>query len=282
MRTKWLKIPLGILIFALLFAPLGLIYVLTNMEMKQYQEVYVPPVTIKSYGEPLPVFRMDMREFVNVSGTYVSTEQFYMELPRMRNAYSARISVNTGDYIEEGEVIGYTQDGQTEILSTASGVVLEIHMGDYSYFVMENDENIALSCLADKELLRILQRSDLALTDVNGNPVELLEIGRLLTPDGKTQVLLKPQGGTYGLMEEKLKLYTGRTFTNALVISTECLFHLPESPNKWYLRVLDDGGNFVENKEVQVGFSDGEYTCITGIEEGVLVDSGYAAVMGGE
>lgn len=281
MRIRWLKIPIAILFIALLLVPLVLIWALTNMEMQQYEQVYIPTVAIKSYGDPVPVERRDMKEFITISGTYVSVEQFFMELPRMKNAYSARLLVNIGDYIYKDEIIGYSEDGLTEILSTENGVIREIHLGDYSYFSMENDENVALSCLADDKLLTIFNRDTLALSDEKGNAVRILEIDRLINENGQTRVLLKLNDGVYGSSVTGLKLYTGKVYTKALIVPSDCLFRLPENPKQWCVRVLDNDRNAVGNQPVQIGFSDGEYTCVTGIEEGTLIDSGYAKVMGG-
>ena len=82
---KLLHFFAGILFIALLLAPLGAIYAITELEMEQYNDVFVPGVVEKSYGDPLPVVRMDMQEFITVSGTYVSTEEFFMEIKRFRN-----------------------------------------------------------------------------------------------------------------------------------------------------------------------------------------------------
>ena len=70
-------------------------------------------------------------------------------------------------------------------------------------------------------------------------------------------------------------------YTKALVAPSVCLFHLADEPDQWYVREVDESGNIVGNKKVQVGFSDGEYTCITGIPEGTLLDSGYGKFLGG-
>ena len=37
----------------------------------------------------------------------------------------------------------------------------------------------------------------------------------------------------------------------------------------------------VGNAEVKIGFAAEDMVCVTGVEEGVWLDSGYAAIMGG-
>lgn len=276
---KLLHFFAGILFIALLLAPLGAIYAITELEMEQYNDVFVPGVVEKSYGDPLPVVRMDMQEFITVSGTYVSTEEFFMELPTLKNVYTARMLAGYGDYVEVGDIIGYTEDGKTEILSTESGVIKEISLGKYSYILMESVEELGLRCFLKDETLNVMQRDTLALTDTDGNPVELIKIGKFVNESGETEVLIKMPKGRYAVNEKDIKLYTGKVYTKALVVPTGCLFQLPEDPKTWYVRIVDANKNVIGNQAVQIGFSDGEYTCVTGLEEGTLLDSGYARIL---
>ena len=269
-----------LLFLGLLLAPIAGIYFLTELEMQQYSEVYVPPVVQKSYGTPIPVVRMDVREFVALSGTFVSTETFFMELLELNNTYSARFLVEPGDYIEEGMLIGYTENGKKEIRSTATGIIREIHLGSTSYICMDSNEALALRCSVKDELLEILERSNLNLSDKDGQPVELLEIEKTINPFGERYVYLKLPTGVYGGEAKNLLLYTGKVYTKALVVSNKCLFRLPGDEKTWYVRTVDEQGNALENVQVSIGFSDGEFTCITGLEEGELLDSGYAAIHG--
>lgn len=277
---KILHLIVVILFIALLLAPLGAIYAITKLEIAQYSDVLVPAVVEKSYGDPLPVTRMDMREFITVSGTFVSTEEFFMELPMLNNVYTARILAGCGDYVEEGDIIGYTEDGKTEILSTASGVIKEISLGKNSYILMESVEELALRCSLKDEILNVMKRDTLAMTDSDGNPVELIKIEEIVNENGETEVLIKMPNGRYATNVKDIKLYTGKVYTQALVVPTDCLFRLPEESKTWYVRIVDANKNVVGNQAVQIGFSDGEYTCVTGVEEGTLLDSGYARILG--
>ena len=277
---KFLHAIVFLLFLGLLFAPIVGIYFLTELEIQQYSEVYVPPVVQKSYGSPMPVVRMDMREFISVSGDYVSTETFFMELPELKNTYSARFLVETGDYIEEGMLIGYTEDGKKEIRATDAGIVCEIHIGNTSYIRMERNEVLALRCSVKEELINILERNKLSLTDKDGQYVALLEVEKTMNSFGERFVYLKLPSGVYGGEEKDLLLYTGKVYTGALVAPSKCLFRLPGDEKTWYVRTVDEEGNALENVRVSTGFSDGEYTCITGLKEGELLDSGYAAIHG--
>lgn len=272
---------LVILMFlCLLLVPIVGIYTLTELEMQQYSDVYVPAVVQKSYGQPMPVERRDMKEFITLSGTFVSTETFFMELSDLKNTYSARFLVEVGDYIEEGMLLGYTENGKKEIFSTATGIIREIHLGSSSYIRMDSNEALALRCSVKDELLEILERSNLNLTDKDGRPVELLEIEKTMNSFGERFVYLRLPSGVYGGETTDLLLYTGKVYTKALVVSNKCLFRLPGDEKTWYVRTVDEQGNALENVQVSIGFSDGEFTCITGLKEGELLDSGYAAIHG--
>lgn len=277
---RWLQFLAGLLFIGLLLAPLGCIYAITNLEMAQYSEVYVPAVAEKSYGAPMPALRMDMQEFITVSGSFVSAERFYMEIPKLKNTYSARLLVGIGDYIEAETLIGYTEDGTKEVFSTASGIVRDIHLGQSSYMLLESLDRLALRCFVNESVLTVFRRDTLDLTDTNGEPVELIEIGKTANQNGEVCVLLALPDGIYGAEAKGVKLYTGKVYTQALVVPTKCLFHLPEDKETWYVRVVDENRNALGNQAVQVGFSDGDYTCVSGLAEGTLLDSGYARIHG--
>lgn len=278
--SRVLHFLIGLLFFALLLAPMGCIYAITNLEMAQYADEAASPVTEKAYGEVKYVGRMDIPETITVSGTYVSTESLFMELPGMKNQYSPRLLVSVGDYIEEGTLIGYTEDGKKEIVSTAAGIVQELHFGSVSYVQLQNPDKLALKCQVSEKTYKIFQRTSLALTDKNGNAVEVLEMGKQVDYNGQISVLLSLSDGVFGATEEKVLLYTGRVYTQALVVPTNCLFRMENDPNTWYVRVVNENQVPIGNQEVKIGYSNGEYTCITGVEEGTLVDSGYAQIFG--
>lgn len=278
---KIVRITVVLFIIVLLLSPIGMIWYLTKTEMRKYEAVDLPTISQKSYGDALPVIRKDMKEFIFVSGQYVSEDRFFMELPKLKNPYESRILVSVGDYIEEDELIGYSFDGKSEIYSTANGVINSIHLGEYSYIVLENDENLSFVCYADEKLISILSRNTLSLSDEKGNEVTLLRIERVSNEKGERKVFLQVNDGILGKHVNNLKLYTGKVFTDALVVPNNCLYRLPENPKQWYVRTIDANGNVIGDQQVQVGFSDGQYTCITGLSEGTLLDSGYAMIMGG-
>ena len=145
---------------------------------------------------------------------------------------------------------------------------------------MESNEAIALQCSVNDELLKVFERTGLSLTDKDGRAVELLKIEKTFNNLGERYVYLKLPTGVYGGEVKNLLLHTGKVYTKALVVPNKCLFRLPGDEKTWYVRTVDQEGNALENVQVSVGFSDGEFTCVTGLAEGVLLDSGYATIHG--
>lgn len=275
-RVAW-----ALLFCVLLLLPLGLIYFVTQAEMRRYAVADVPSVTLRSYGAPSQVVRRDVAEYVVVSGQYISNRRFFMELPALNRQYEARWQVREGDYIEAGDVIGWTADGKEEIVATVSGFLVEIHLGQNSYLVLEDVEDLAFSCDVSAKTLRLLTSAAATLTDESGAPVELLDVSKRENPDGTTTLLLRMQDGAYGRVDHGAKLFTGLVYTRALVVNRKCLFHLSGDTSRWYVRVVTENGEVVGNAEVKIGFAAEDMVCVTGVEEGVWLDSGYAAIMGG-
>ncbi len=279
---KLVKAFIAIAFLLLLLAPLVFIYAITAVEMRQFDRVAVPPLTEKAYGEPLPVLRTDLRESVTVSGKFISSRKFFMELPKLKDPYETRMLVSFGDVIQEGDIIGYQADGITKITASASGIVRDVHLGQRSYLLLESTQDLVLSCYVNESVLSMLKRDGLELTNAAGEPVELPYVGQIVDGNGDTEIRLLLSGGVYGASKKSLRLYTGKVYTQALVVPTACLFKIPEDETKWYVRVLDSQRNVVGIQAVQVGYSDGEFTCVTGLEEGTLLDSGYARIAGGK
>jgi len=276
---KFVKVLILCGLFLLLVAPLVAIFLLSKEEVKQYEPQSVPPLVEKAYGEISPVKRIDISETVSVSGTFVSTKKFFMELPDLNNPNKMRILVEPGDEIIEGQLIGYSEDLYTEIRATASGIVLSINLGDTSYITLESTADVALDCLVDNTALTVLKRNGLALTTQDGDKVKILSISRTQDEKGNTSVLLSVSGGVYGQKVNDLQLQTGRVFNQTLVVDARCLFHLNGDKKTWYVRTVDKNGNFLEDIEIKVSYTSMDYVAISGVPEGTLCDSGYKKIV---
>ncbi|HAL73562.1 MAG TPA: hypothetical protein DCM45_00545 [Clostridiales bacterium] len=186
---KFLKAAIIFSLTLLLIAPLVAIFMLSKAEMKQYEPAAVPPLLVKSYGEICPVQRMDINEMITVSGLFVSSKKFFMELPGI-NIDDIRMLIGPGDEIHDDQIIGYTDNMKKEIRATASGIVLEIVIGSISYIALASIDEVALNCYVDDETLKILKRKDVQLTTLAGADVRVLAISKISSENGMTSVNL--------------------------------------------------------------------------------------------
>jgi biotin carboxyl carrier protein len=275
---KFFKILISFGLLMLLIAPLIAIFMLSKEEVKQYEPQPVPPLIEKAYGEICPVKRMDLSETIIISGTFVSTKKFFMELPRLRKPYGARMLIESGAEIHEGQLIGYSENKKTEIRATASGIVHKIKLGTTAYITLESIDDVALDCRMNDTTLKVLERKGLKLTTQEGDEVKILSISKTQDDKGNTTVLLSMPNGIYGKRVKDLHLQTGRIFYQTLVVDSRCLFHLNGDKKTWYVRNVDVNGNYLEDIKVNVSYTSGDYTAISGVPEGTLCDSGYSKI----
>lgn len=276
---KFIKTMISFCLLLLLVAPLVAIFMLSKAEVKKYDPQPVPPLLERAYGEIFPVKRVDINETVAVSGTFVSTEKFFMELPKSRNPNNMRLLIKEGDEIATDQLIGYSEDLKSEIRADGSGIVLKITLGDISYITMESTVSTAFDCRADDSVMMVLKREGLKLSTMTGDEVMILSISKKQDDKGKTSVLLAIPNGVYGQPVDELQLKTGRIFSQVLVVDRRCLFQLNGELKKWYVRTVDENGNYLEDVEVKISYTSEDYVAISGVPEGTLCDSGYKKIV---
>lgn len=270
-----------LLIIALLVAPLGLIYQISADEMEAYQTPETPVLRETSMGEACQAMRIDLRESVRVSGKFVSASYAYMELDQ-RTPSSIRWLVTTGDEIQEGQTLG-TYKGEP-VVSTVTGILEE--MNTYStdaYLRVQLLTPVELSCSVNDRTLSLLKHAD-ALTTEKDEAVTLSYVSLQKNADGTTNIRLSIETDRFifGQELEKLAIYTGRVYNGTLVLPEDCVYQKEDQEDApWYVRQVTEDGFLIGEQEVQVGYSDGEYVCVTGVEEGAWFDSGYKAIAGG-
>ena len=238
-----LKVVFWLLIFALLLAPLGLIY--------------------------------------EISGTFISREYAYIELTQ-KNPGEIRWDVQVGDEIQVDQVLG-TYDGK-QILSTMDGILMDINAyASKPYLKVQLLTGLELECNLSDKVIKQLRRAE-ALTTQDGVPVSITYIANVKNDDGSSRVLLKVESDScfYGEAVKDLKLYTGYVYTGALVLPEKCLYQKNVGDDQpWYVRQVTEDGYFIEELEVQRGYSNGDLVCVTGIEEGTFYDNGYQVIAEG-
>lgn len=270
-----------IFILAILLCPVVMIFELSEQEMEAYKPPKSPVILDYAYGDVKQVHRGDLNEFVAVSGSYTCKEYGYMEL-NYKDASAIRWEVNNGEVVSEGQVLGY-YNGKA-VKSTHTGRIREMQTyGEDSYIQFQLFSPVVLECALDDTALRTLQRSN-ELKTAEGNVVTVAYCAPIRNADGTTTVHLSVDGtsGTYGTAEKALRVYTGRTYSGVLMVDADCVYQRADRDDEtWYVRSVSQNGVFLDELVVQIGYSDGETVCVTGVPEGTYLDSGYKFVLEG-
>ena len=270
-----------LLVIALMVAPLGLIYQISNDEMAQYTTPTAPVLRETAIGSIAKATRQDVAVYVTVSGSFTASESVYQELD-YKSPDKIRWLVSHGDEVQVGQVIG-TYNGEN-VVSEHTGIIMEMNTyGTDAYLRIGLFEPVELSCQLDDRTLSILKRSDSLLTD-NGETVTLLYASQQKNPDGTTNVRLTIDTDkyTYGEALSELRIMTGQVYQRTLVLPVDCVYQKTAGENEpWYVRQVTAEGIFLTEREIQIGYSNGDYVCVTGVEEGEHFDMGYKAIVGG-
>lgn len=270
-----------LLIIALMVAPLGLIWQISENEMAEYATPEVPLLRETAVGDAVQATRQDVEEYVTLSGTFTSMEYAYMEL-NSRQAASTRWVVDIGDEIQEGQVLGTYKD--TEIISAVTGILVEMNTYSTSpYLRVQQFSPVVLEARVEDRTLSVLKLSEELLTE-NGESVTLEFYSMQKNPDGTTNVRLSidSEKYTYGQELSELRILTGRVYSKTLVLPSKCVYQKEVGDDKpWYARMVTEDGIFIMEVEVQIGYTNGDVVCVSGVEEGAWFDSGYKVIVGG-
>lgn len=273
-----LKVFFWVMIFALLVAPLGILTVISQAEMAEYEPPAAPLIRETSIGTPLQSVRMDVREYIRVSGVFTSNAIAFQPLPQSAPE-KIRWIVESGEEVQTGQVLGYYGDG--EVIAEMNGILEEIHAvtGD-AYLKIRLFTPLELEAAVSEETLSALKRGGDKLSLMDGTAVELTYAANAKNADGSFNVRLvvRNDDAVYG-EAVNLMIYTGLEFPNALVVQSNCVY---QRDGQWYVRRVSENGSFIQEVPVQVSYNDGIYACVSGIEEGQWFDSGYKAIMDGD
>lgn len=270
-----------LLVIALMVAPLGLIFQISKDEMSKYAIPTAPVLRETAIGSIAQATRQDVAVYVTVSGSFTASESVYQELD-YKSPDKIRWLVSHGDEVQVGQVIG-TYNGEN-VVSEHTGILVEMNTyGTDAFLRIGLFEPVELSCRVDERTLSVLKRSESLLTD-NGELVTLLYASQQKNPDGTTNVRLTIDTDkyTYGEVLNELCIMTGQVYQRTLVLPVDCVYQKTAGENEpWYVRQVTAEGIFLTEREIQIGYSNGDYVCVTGVEEGECFDMGYKAIMGG-
>lgn len=274
------KILFCLVLLALLVAPIGLIYTLSQQEMAQYQQPSDVVIQESAYGEPMQAIRLDVYAYVTLDGQYTSDGYAFQNLT-VKEPSKIRWIVSVGDYVQAGQVLGLY--GQEEVLSEYDGILREISAySSDSYLYFTTMDELKMECSVSASVLKSLTNG--TLTTESGEAVTLLGYSPIVDSDGNYTVWLDcpSENRQYGARLEKLKIMTGQVFKNTLVLDADCVYQKDSGDNApWYARQVSSSGYLIGEVEVTVGYINDHYACISGVSEGDYFDSGYKAVMGG-
>ena len=150
---------------------------------------------------------------------------------------------------------------------------------DNAYIQYTTMNGLELECMVDDKILSILEAG--GIRTEHGEEVTVSYIAPMKNTNGTTTIRLKVEGGYIGQEVTDMKLFTGRIFYDVLVISEDCIYQKDvEADAPWYVRRISSAGYFIDEVEVELGYSNGEEICVTGVQEGDICDSGYKSILG--
>lgn len=271
-----------LLILALMAAPLGLIWMISQQEMAQYVAPEAPVLQEVSIGTPASATRQDVAECITVNGQFTSIAWAYQELEQ-RKPDQIRWLVNVGDEIQAGQVIG-TYNGEN-VIAEHTGILMD--RNSYSadaYLRYQLFTPVVLSCRVDDRTLAALKLSE-ALSTEEGETVTLDFSSSRKNADGTTDIRLHIESDQYRFGQEldELRILTGKVFQNVIVLPSSCVYQKEQGKDALsYVRQVTETGLFLSELEVKTGYSDGNLICVSGISEGGWYDTGYKAVTEGK
>lgn len=272
------KVFFWVMIFVLLVAPLGILTAISQAEMAEYEPPAAPLIRETSIGTPRQSMRMNVKEYIMVSGQYTSNEIGFQNLPQAEPE-KIRWIVSAGEEVQTGQVLGYY--GDAEVTSEMNGMLEDIHgVSGNAYLKIRLFSPLELETTVSEETLAALRRGGEKLCLGDGTAVELTYAANAKNADGSFNVRLMfhNDDAVYGEAVGYM-IYTGLEFPNALVVQSNCVY---QKDGQWYVRQVSENGSFIAEIPVQVSYDDGSYACVSGIDEGDWFDSGYKAIVGGD
>lgn len=273
---------LWLLILALLVAPIYLIHITAQEEMEAYAPPDPPQIVDVSLGKPVQAEIRDILQSVTVSGSFVSDTSTYVELDYKKPG-EIRWPKNTGDEIQEGELLGYYLGDP--IYCEVSGILQEINV--YStdpYLRVAPFSPVVLECNLSKNALKILQQAADTLVTEYDEPVQLAYVAQRRNADGSALVRLSIDSEfyIYGEQEKDLVIYTGVVYEDTVCLPRSCVYSKTENgKEQFYVRRVTADGIFLEEMRVGILLEDPEFLSVSGIKDGQYFDSGYKTVSEG-
>lgn len=258
---KLKKIGIAILLALLYISPILFLIIQSKEEMKAYECEDIE-VEEKAYGELCQVVRQDVESNISLNVKGVSTKTKIIEISSGNCVWN----VEKGEEVIKGECIGKVNS--KKIKCKYNGIIKEVKD---KYVRIELINDICYETYVDPKDIEYFTGK---LKDEQGNEIKNVSISNI-QKDGKIRIVfgIKNRNIQYGEKIEDMVLYNGEIYKNALTIKTKCVKQ--KEDNKYYVRVVDEEGNYLGEQEVQLGYEYKGYVCVTGVEEGEWCDGGY-------
>lgn len=249
--------------------PLGAVVYISNMEEKKYLEDKDFDFNITSYGEIKQIERIDILEYYIVDAKVTAVNVHDITV-----AQDSKVMCSVDDEIVKGQVISSYNGNDT--IADFDGIITNIEYSDNVIDINYYDFNdLVIEVSLPKEKYDVI--SSKHFTDEEGNKLELLRKSKIIS-EGMFTLLLKAPEKTKFMYGEEItdyKLYTGTEYNDVLAVEKSCVY---KQNNKYFIRKVDESGNYIGEFECKIGFSNEKYYCVSGdeIEEGDYCDSGFS------
>lgn len=250
--------------------PVTTILYLSDKEIKKYAEDANFDFREVAYGAAEKVIRQDVEETYDFDLNVTCTTESVKELSE-----NAQIKVSEMDELFKGEIIA-TLNG-TDIVADENGIVTRVeYAGDKQYIYYHSFNALVFECMVP-EKYEYLFESEYLYNEKN-EKINIISKSNI-NEEGYYRVYLSipdDEAYDYGETVSGYQLCTGNIYKETLVVRKDCVYNGDDG--EYHVRIIDEKGNFIEEKVVEIGYSYGEYVCVTGVEEGQLCDSGYKSL----
>ena len=260
------KLTVITVILLLFLAPIIILYKLSGSEKKSYIQDTYYEYKEAAYGEPIRVTRADIEYYVTTDGVISSSEYITIDI---KDIESDNILVQPGNEIYKDKEI---TTGQKIIKAPCNGIVESVDTGNRIRVLSFDKLQLVTNIPIDK--LNYIKESK-SLSFNENEKLKVREISNI-AQGNKVKVVFDIDSKSYMYGEElpDIKIYTDKVYSEVLVVNKNCVY---KKGNSYYVRVLDENGYYINEKEVKVSLETEEYMAISGVEEGTICDSGYKA-----
>lgn len=259
-----------------LLMPVILIGYVTHLEMQQYEPQIGYSISQLSYGEAVPIERIDIVEKFRLDGVVTSREHIFIDCKNSSHN-DVKSLVNAFDEIQEGEIIAYVAG--KPLYSPINGIVLEANVSQANgyYKVLYLDNLLFKTSLPAHLAVNI---GDKFYLDKEVS-LELIFLSNIITDAGR-EAYFRIQGKDifYG-QHLSFDVPTGVVHTSVLATRREAVYQKNKG-GPYYIRRVDANGKVIGEIKVDVGITDGKMISVSGVQEGWYCDLGYGRLRNAE